>query len=202
MNRGLREDTSTKAEPLNGTYSMTYFCDVIQRYSKMFLIVGMVWIFAGCETGQNVGAKNAPVELIGEIQSYLSSTDLKEKLDVLGIAWEEEKGPSDSISPGRPLAKVNTILGKDFIHLGVKGRVEFSFLNDHLMSARFFPVDVDGYLGNIISKENIELKFSEEILLRQNLLIRFSQDYSGQRYFDWIDRRLEKEFDEWIRKYS
>lgn len=89
-----------------------------------------------------------------------------------------------------------------YAHLGQAGQLKIHFFNDRLMEVRFFPKDPDRYLQLLRDSQGIDLITKREVPLPPHAHVWADSEYDGQRYVGWADVRLEREFNDWIRRYT
>jgi hypothetical protein len=135
--------------------------------------------------------------LVLGLSSYMSLSDVERELSIEpGVIVITDKNISpkqDGIPPFDILtAKIPDVEIKNF-----KGSVLMTFFNGRLMEVRFFPVDVNGFVQTIDG-----LPKSKEIEIRLFTKVWFGQDYQDKAYVGWLDIRLQKQFDAWIKNYS
>jgi hypothetical protein len=135
--------------------------------------------------------------LVLGLSSYMSLSDVERELSIEpGVIVITDKNISpkqDGIPPFDILtAKIPDVEIKNF-----KGSVLMTFFNGRLMEVRFFPVDVNGFVQTIDG-----LPKSKEIEIRLFTKVWFGKDYQDKAYVGWLDIRLQKQFDAWIKNYS
>lgn len=142
-----------------------------------------------------VEAERSPFVL--GISSYMSLDDVTKKLSIepskIVITDKNISPKQDGIPPFDILtAKIqNTEIE------GFKGSVSITFFNGRLMEILFFPVNVNGFVKSISG-----LSKSNEIEIRPFTRVWLGKDYQDKAYVGWLDIRLQKQLDAWIKSYS
>jgi hypothetical protein len=143
--------------------------------------------------------QSPPAQLLGELKSYASPTQVRSQLpSQLRVETIEDSKLSDSDS--RPRFDVLTWRVRDFEHLGHRGELRLTFLNDRLLGAWFYPQSYDSYLG-ALRDSNLE-PASEPTRLDSFTEFWTARDFQQQAYVAWEDARLADEQKRWIMKYS
>lgn len=138
----------------------------------------------------------ASTPLIGQLKSLMNPVEVKEVIKVANIIVVEDSGlVKDDKRP-----KFNVLIWKieAFDDLGMNGELTVVFFNGQLLRTRFYPEDYNAYEKkiSIFLKTNFEEGKTTEITPKTDLL--FNKDIEGKYYFEWSDRELQIQFDEWI----
>lgn len=150
----------------------------------------------GCEPD------STPTLLIGDIHSYISSTQLRDLVGAKPEQWivieENKTAPEDKRPPFNRL-----VLGlRDFVDLDVHGHANFYFFNDRLSSIRFYPDDYEKYKAQLSKTQHQNFDAASEITISRYAKIRIGKDAFGKAYVAFEDIKLESELTRWIAKYS
>jgi hypothetical protein len=127
-----------------------------------------------------------------EVRNHLLTVNPQQK-------WTEDREARDS-SDRRPPHEVVYWYG-DFRDLGCDGKLRLTFYNGHLMSTEFWPSDGAAYMAALrIARRAIPSSFGQTIPVGRST-VRYDSDRIGL-HFVWEDSKLEKEFNDWVMKYS
>lgn len=178
---------------------MNIKCDI----TRSFLYVALFFfvLLAGCgseyelEDYSKVEADSSRLAL--GLSSYMSLDDVKKELS---LESEEIVITDKNISPkqdGIPPFEILTAKIPNAEVGGFKGPASMTFFNGRLMEVRFFPVDVNGFVQSIDG-----LSQSNAIEVKPFTKVWFAKDYQDKAYVGWVDIRLQKQVDAWIKNYS
>ncbi len=93
------------------------------------------------------------------------------------------------------------VLSISFEHLDQSGKLRLEFFNDRLMSTSFYPDDLETYL-EVLNDSGVILDRGGRCKIAPYTEIWKSTDFNNRGYVNWEDERLQKEFDDWITRYS
>lgn len=139
--------------------------------------------------------------LIDQIESYQTVNEFTTRLEQRSMAWnlaEDSPGPRDH----RPPFHIVVLEVPEYSHLGVRGRLKVSFLNDRLYATWFYPSDIEGYVRQLESQQGLNLGGRRDTTIRSHVRVWIWEDYNGETYVGWKDIRLGKEVSLWISRYS
>jgi hypothetical protein len=135
-----------------------------------------------------VEADSSPLTL--GLFSYMSLEDVKK---TLSLKAGEIVITNKNTSPGREGVPPFDVLTAKIpsAEIGsLNGVVLLTFFNGRLMEVRFFPVDK----GGLSQFNSIEIKPFTKVWI--------GKDYQDRAYVGWLDTRLQKQLNAWIRDYS
>lgn len=140
--------------------------------------------------------------LLGDFVSFESPAEVRKKLGPAILPWKVVEESTSASSDKRPPFRQYVVVVEGFSHLRHPGVLKLHFFNDRLMESRFFPKDPDEYLRALSRYQGIDLTATTKASVPPHTRVWASSEHDGQRYIGWADTRLEKEFDDWIRRYS
>lgn len=175
---------------------------MLKSTMRLALIVVLAFVL-GCEDNGRFDSIKAPVLLIGDISSYQSIDAFKISLRA-AYSWEVLPSERSSFRGDkyRPAFEVESLLVRDFSHLGQRGNLLIIFFNNRLAKTLFFPSDQDKYLIALSFDIDHDVLSSEEFFVRPHVRIWAATDGQGKNYVGWEDRRLADEMARWIKKYA
>lgn len=141
-------------------------------------------------------------ELIDGFQSYQNPAEVKDILNARHVQFRIEETKQNPPTDRRPPFNVVTIAVADYSHLGASGGLVLEFFNNRLMSARYYPKETGKYLAEMERTKGVKLGQNAEASLGKYTRIWLFQDQAQKQYIGWEDKRLAKELELWIRKYS
>ncbi|MCK5564670.1 MAG: hypothetical protein KAJ07_05445 [Planctomycetes bacterium] len=145
--------------------------------------------------------RKAGETLIDGFQSYSSLAQVKAAMPDHFVYEVAEKSVLDK-GDTRPPFDFLSLSIKDYQHKGYAGELVLSFFNDRLMQCIFYPVDVEGFEKVLTKDLKMKVTKEDERKISGNVNLWHYIDYEGRPYFRWVDKRLEKENDAWIMRYS
>jgi len=162
---------------------------------KNIIIVAGMLLFLGC-------SDSTPVSLIDNIKSYSSQEEVRKIVNVDKGGWKVIEDTKTSPNDKRPPYHLFVTSIEDYSNLGEAGEAQFFYFNNRLMKIVFYPKHPDKYISTLNQNNDLKLNENSEQEIDSYLIIRVARDYANRMYVSFIDQRLEKEFDNWIRKYS
>ncbi|MGQ0586360.1 MAG: hypothetical protein ACT4PK_04060 [Gammaproteobacteria bacterium] len=163
------------------------------------------------ETAKFTAGVADPVAMIGPLKSYDSVGSVRSALDQTKVKY--------AVTPVRPRATskypprdTDTIVAKDYTHLGMPGQLTLEFFNDRLFEATFVPDDLDDYVPKLHAAEP-RLKREKDGRtdvsvgnLRLATNVDFASTDTGRNlqtrpFVVWQDLRLTTLLDEWDRRF-
>lgn len=166
--------------------------DVVMRNIIFLIIVFLL----GCSNA------DSEVILMPGIKSYSTFEEIKKNVKVPDENWKIVEDTRTPFEDKRPAYRLFVNSLKEYSNLGKVGEVKFFYFNNRLMKITFYPVNPEQYIATL-NKEyslNFDIKGYEESV--GSLIIRVSREYTNRIAISFVDKKLEKEHDDWIRKYS
>ena len=128
--------------------------------------MGLLWVgfklllhgplyFVPTPTFKEVLAERSP--LIDGLVSYQSVDEVTATLKQRGYIWTLKRSMFPLPESYAPSLEFADITVTEFIHLGHGGPLRLHFLNNRLVRAVFFPLDLSGYLGQLATHEGVVL---------------------------------------------
>lgn len=102
----------------------------------------------------------------------------------------------------RPKFNILTWKIEKFEHLGTKGNLTISFFNEKMVSTRFYPSDVSGYIDVLSKKYDLDFKTDTTTSIPPKTGLHYYKDLEDKFYIEWQDEELQEQVDEWIKNYS
>ena len=144
-----------------------------------------------------VASTRAP--LLANFESYLSPAEARARLppNLVTVVSEES-----SLKAGDPRPRFDFLVLSvhGYTHLGFRGELVLHFFNDRLMSTWFYPDSYQAYVDALRSS-GVNITGDSRSLGRHTEAWT-SKDYRRRFYVAWHDRRLSKENERWINRYS
>lgn len=169
---------------------------------RLVLVAVLVSVL-GCGDSDRFDSIEASALLIGDIPSYQSQEAFKASLGTT-YSWEMLPDERSSFSGDkyRPPFEVESLLVRNFVHLGHRGSLLVVFFNNRLAKTLFFPSNRDEYLMALSSGIGHDVISSKGFLVRSHVRIWAATDHQGKSYVGWEDERLADEMTKWIKKYA
>lgn len=165
-------------------------------------VTGYLWWFEYSRPASFENVVPDRASLIDGVESYLRVDAFLLQLNARSLAYEVERPLADSAKTKRPPFNVTTVKVRQFSDLGYSGELLVEFFNDRLVSARFFPLDTEGYRKQLLSKKGLDLMAQSDTRVSNNTRVWSATDHRGRGYFGWEDVRLTREMELWIKRYS
>lgn len=144
-----------------------------------------------------------PSKLVGPLYSGQSLETVERKLDLKAGDWETLEDRRPLSSDKRPPFRILTISKHEFPMLGVAGKqLVMTFYNDRLMTVQFYPYDLDAFRSALSSQDNVSLSQQNDARVAPSTRVWLGKDNDGREYFGFIDKTLQAEYDDWVKKYS
>ena len=163
------------------------------------VIVALLMTVVAAACRQSFTARRAAAPLmVGAFQSYSSIGDVRR------IAPQVSVVKDDLWSDGstRPQYRVTTLRIARYTHLGVQGTIELHFFNDRLMTVAFTPDDLPVYLVALRTKGiSLDPARNAPFVIGRKVEVRTIRGHALSAVV-WTDRRLSKEMESWVARYS
>lgn len=157
-------------------------------------------------TVMGVGCRNEgkpkPSKMMDSLYSYQSLQAVQRSLDLNVGDWDVLEDRRPLSSDKRPPFRMFTISRKNWVQWRNAGDLQLTFFNDRLMIVRFYPMNIDMFKGALSAEEGIGFTAQGDAWIDPSTRVWVGKDESGKIYVGWIDKVLQHEMDEWIKKYS
>jgi hypothetical protein len=166
---------------------------------RLLLVISLICASSFVISCNSTGA----TQLGGDFRSYETISDVRNQLKKAGVSdlWEEKHEGPPKPDP-RPHYELTTMSGP-FTLLGIKGHLEMVFYNGQLTSSQFSVPSGYVFLTSMREQHSIvPAKAGDEITVYRRTKFRYYIDPDGTYRFIWTDPKLEKEWLNWIGKYS
>ena len=165
----------------------------------LILIALLAILFIG---GCRKKGEHEPSKLISPLYSGQSLQAVQRTLDWSAGSWDVLNDRRPLSSDKRPPFRVLEISKKNWTHHGVSGELVLLFYNDQLMASQFYPVDLEQYKGVLEGQDQITFSEDGDTKIPPATRVWIGKDAAGRRYIGWIDKKLQSEHDDWVKKYS
>ncbi|MBW8000657.1 MAG: hypothetical protein FVQ80_01370 [Planctomycetes bacterium] len=145
--------------------------------------------------------KKVGEKLFDEFESYKSSSQIKASIPD-NYLWQVIEDSNSAINDTRPPCNGPVVSLKSYRYNGYSGELVLVFFNDRLMRCVFYPEDVERFEKFLIKNLKIKKLFGKKVSISRNIRLSYHVDYKNRPYFSWEDKRLQKEEDAWIMRYS
>lgn len=182
--------------------------------NTMRLIVLLLFVLIlGCQDKDRFESIQTLAPLMDGIASYQSLDDFKVGRGAAYVLEVTHDGSDDfSGSNTRPPFKFETVVVRDFEHLGHRGSLEVTFFNGRLAQTFFFPKNFDQYLEvlsfqtgsdvTVLDLDHLQGSYGESMLIQPHVRLFAAKDFEGNSYVCWEDERLIEEINLWIATYA
>jgi len=141
---------------------------------------------------------------------------VKRQLESAGLAWETVEEKVRSGPPDAPKFEKLIFRAKGYSHLGKRGDLLLWFHTGRLMETIFYPEDVDGYLRALkaeglaipnmpadhVAVEIAAMPSTANASTGDHTRVRLGRDTEQRVYVAWTDRRLQREYLDWINAFA
>ena len=156
-------------------------------------------LLAGCHKKDEF----KPSKLIGPLYSGKSLEAVERDLNLKAGDWDVLEDRRPLTSDKRPPFRIFTISKEGFPVLGVPGRqLVMTFYNDRLMTVQFYPHNLDSFKAALASQDSVGFSPENDAFVPPSTRIWVGKDSDKQVYVGFIDRTLQQEYEDWVRKYS
>jgi alkanesulfonate monooxygenase SsuD/methylene tetrahydromethanopterin reductase-like flavin-dependent oxidoreductase (luciferase family) len=169
---------------------------------KRLLLCAMALILFFAASCKRHGEKDfKPSKLVGELFSGESLQTVERKLVLMAgnfdILVDRRPLPSDT----RPPYRLLVISKKNARVEGQTGELVLTFFNDRLMTAQFYPADLDAARAAVEAGQRISLAGGDSHIA-PSTRVWLGKDENGRSYIGWIDKTLQAEQDAWVKQYG
>ena len=140
-----------------------------------------------------------PTPLFDGFMSYSSWMQIKSHPKLVGHKWDILQRPESSSSDSRPRMHYRLVQTGNYLYMGFKGYLKFSFYNDHLMSIEFEPQDSGGYAK---IQTHLEQELKTNMLVHRDYDLGAANVRHNNHFFTWSDKSLIAKMQEWIAQNS
>lgn len=140
-----------------------------------------------------------PSRLIDKTYSYQSLERVQRETGIRSWNTLEDRRPLPSDT--RPPFRIFRISVPDYTDLGYKGELRLMFFNDRLMRVAFYPEDLAGYKQAVQEKEGFRFSDADDADIGRDTHVWIGKELDKRMYIGWEDKRLKKEYDDWVRQY-
>lgn len=169
---------------------------------KRHIGFGVVLMMLVCAGGCRKEGDPQPSKMMGPLYSYQSLQKVQRVLDLKAGDWDvlEDRRPLSTDT--RPPFRMFTLSRKNWLQWRNAGELQLTFYNDRLMIVRFYPMNMDGFKGALAVEDGISFGPQGDSRIEPSTRVWIGKDDDGRIYVGWIDKALQGEMDDWIKKYS
>ena len=143
-----------------------------------------------------------PSKFAGPLYSGQSLETVERKLDLKPGDWDVLEDRKPLSTDKRPMFRIFTFSKKEFPLLNTPGKdLILSFYNDRLMTVQFYPYNLDSF-KSALQADGVSLSHEGDSFVAPSTRVWVGKDAQGKMYVGFMDKALEAEHDDWIRKYS
>jgi hypothetical protein len=168
------------------------------RTFEVLALAAMLLAGMGC---RNEG-KPKPSKMMGPLYSYQSLQTVEKKIDLKAGDWDVLEDRRPLSTDKRPPFRMFTISHKNWVQWRNAGDLQLTFYNDRLMIVRFYPMDLEMFKGALSAHDEIGFSQQGDTWIDPSTRVWIGKDDDGKVYVGWIDKALQAEMDQWIKKYS
>lgn len=169
----------------------------INRTLLALLILLAILSSAACRKSD----KHEPSKLITPLYSGQSLQAVQRELKWEAGSWDVLNDRRPLSGDTRPPFRILEISKKNWSHHGVSGELVLTFYNDRLMTAQFYPVDLEQY-KSVLARDEIVFSAEGDAKIEPATRVWIGKDRDGRSYVGWIDRNLQIEHDHWVKMYT
>ncbi len=170
---------------------------IMVRKTILIAIVFMA-VLGGCRKGN----KFQPSKLISPLSSGQSLLAVQRTLEWQAGSWDVLTDRRPLSSDTRPPFRILVISKKNWMHHGNPGELVLTFFNDRLMTAQFYPVDMEQYETSLANQDQLGFSDVGDTKIPPSTRVWIGKDETGRSYVGWIDKVLQAEHDAWVKQYS
>jgi hypothetical protein len=171
----------------------------IMRRSIIAITVPLLLLLSACHKKDDF----KPSKLVGPLYSGKSLEAVQRDLKLKAGDWDVLEDRRPLSSDKRPPFRIFTISKKGFPLLGVSGQqLIMTFYNDRLMTVQFYPYSMDAFKAALSTKDKVSISPEGDSFVAPSTRIWIGKDIQGHLYAGFIDRTLQKEYDDWVHKYD
>lgn len=143
-----------------------------------------------------------PSKMMGSLYSYQSLQKVQRVLELEAGDWDVVEDRRPLASDKRPAFRMFTISRKNWVQWRNAGELQLTFYNDRLMIVRFYPTTLESYKGALAAEDGISFGPHGDSRIEPSTRVWIGKDDDGRIYVGWIDKALQYEMDDWLKKYS
>jgi hypothetical protein len=149
----------------------------------------------------NKEGKPKPSKMMGSLNSYQSLQDVERKLEWKPGEWQvvEDRRPLNSDK--RPPFRMFTLVRKNWLQWRNAGDLQLTFYNDRLMIVRFYPQNLNSFTSALSAEDSVAFSPQGDSRIEPSTRVWIGKDEEGKTYVGWIDKVLQGEMDDWLKKY-
>jgi hypothetical protein len=149
----------------------------------------------------NKEGKPKPSKMMGSLASYQSLQTVERKLEWKPGDWQvlEDRRPLNSDQ--RPPFRMFTLVRKNWLQWRNAGDLQLTFYNDRLMIVRFYPQNLESFKGALSAEDSVAFSPQGDAHIDPSTRVWIGKDEEGKTYVGWIDKVLQGEMDDWLKKY-
>lgn len=171
----------------------------LMRKSSIFVALTLLVLLTGCKKKDEF----KPSKLVGPLYSGKSLEAVERDLTLKAGDWDVLEDRRPLTSDKRPPFRIYTISKKEFPMLGVSGQqLIMTFYNDRLMTVQFYPYSLDAFKAALASQDNVSLGPEGDSFVQPSTRVWVGKDIQKKMYVGFIDRTLQQEYEDWVRKYA
>lgn len=142
-----------------------------------------------------------PSKMMGSLFSYQSLQTVERKLEWKPGDWQVVDDRRPLNSDQRPPFRMFTIVRKNWLQWRNAGDLQLTFYNDRLMIVRFYPQNLDSFRGALAAEDSVSFSQQGDTRIDPSTRVWIGKDEEGKTYVGWIDKVLQVEMDDWLKKY-
>lgn len=143
-----------------------------------------------------------PSKFAGQLYSGQSLQTVERKLNLNPGDWKIIEDQRPLSSDPRPPFRILTISKADFPLLGSAGKdLVMTFYNDRLMTVQFYPYDIQAFKSALASDGTV-LSAANDARIEPSTRVWLGKDDDGKLYYGFIDKSLQAEYNDWLKKYA
>ncbi len=171
----------------------------MRRYIVV-IITAFLLLSLGCKKKND---EFKPSKLVGPLYSGKSLEAVERDLNLKAGDWDVLEDRRPLTSDNRPPYRIYTLSKKEFPLLGVSGQqLVMTFYNDRLMTVQFYPYSMDAFKAALSSQDNVSFGPTNDTFVAPSTRVYIGKDRDRKTYVGFIDRTLQQESEDWIRKYE
>ncbi len=167
--------------------------------SRIIVALSLLLLLTGCKKKDEF----KPSKLVGPLYSGKSLEAVERDLRLKAGDWDVLEDRRPLTSDKRPPFRIFTISKKEFPMLGVSGKqLIMTFYNDRLMTVQFYPYSLDTFKAALASQDSVSLGPEGDSFIAPSTRVWVGKDNENKLYVGFIDKTLQQEYDDWVRKYA
>lgn len=174
------------------------------NFSKVLLVFVLV-ASAGCagdhDADEYLNVETERSILAAGLKSYMSFKEVSDILELKPGQFVVLDDSKTDRSPRVPPFNIYTVMIPAVDFNGHNGKVILSFFNDRLMETRFYPPELNVFVRDMGWTIDA-ITAPKHITVAPFTNVWIDRDHDDLQYIGWIDVRLRKQFDAWIKTYS